>query len=144
MLALENLSGNAGGPSAETGPPQPSSGKSGSDGRATKDSESAAKTQRTNTGKARMDDTTSGGRVLGRAMEDATPSYNEGLDKDATTLAKATSKAGSAITAKSGDVADAMRRGNTVLEMLVGGFASHADGGNNGAHGRVDTNPSSR
>ncbi|GBG78526.1 hypothetical protein CBR_g27751 [Chara braunii] len=85
-LASENLSGNAGGPSTETGPPQPSSGKSGSDGRATEDSDNVAKTRRTNTSKARMDDTTSGGTVLGRAMEDATRSYNEGLDKAATTL----------------------------------------------------------
>ncbi|GBG84171.1 hypothetical protein CBR_g38145 [Chara braunii] len=38
-LALENLSGNAGGPSAETGPPQHSSGKNGSGGKATEDSD---------------------------------------------------------------------------------------------------------
>ncbi|GBG66724.1 hypothetical protein CBR_g68708 [Chara braunii] len=81
-LASENLSGNEGGPSTETGPPQPSSRKSGSNSRATENSDSAAKTQRTNTGKARMDDTISGGTVLAllrRAMEDATRSYNGGL-----------------------------------------------------------------
>ncbi|GBG63005.1 hypothetical protein CBR_g34704 [Chara braunii] len=143
-LASENLPGNAEGPSANTGPTQPASGKSGSDSRATEDSDSATKTWRTNIGKARMDDTPSGGTVLGRAMEDATQSYSEGLDKAATTLAKATSEAGLAIAAKIGDVADAMRGGNTVLEMLVGVLARHGGGGNSGAHGRADTDPSSR
>ncbi|GBG82214.1 hypothetical protein CBR_g34496 [Chara braunii] len=141
-LASENLPGNAGGPSTETGPPQPSSGKSGFDGRATEDSHSAAKTRRMNTDKARMDDTTSGGIVLGRAMEDATRSYNEGLDKAATTLAKATSEAGTGIAAKIADVADAMRGGNTVLEMLVGVLSRHGGGGNSDAQWRVDTDPS--
>ncbi|GBG66018.1 hypothetical protein CBR_g54998 [Chara braunii] len=142
-LASENLPGNAEGPSADTSPTQPASGKSGSDGRATEDSNSAAKTRRTNTGKARMDNTTSGGAVLGRAMEDATRSYSEGMDKAATTLSKATSKAGSTIAVKIGDVADAMRGGNTFLEMLVGVLVRRGGGGSNGAHGRADTDPSS-
>ncbi|GBG41667.1 hypothetical protein CBR_g45853 [Chara braunii] len=90
-LASENLPGNTGGASTNTGPTQPASGKSGSDGRATEDCDSAAKTRGTNTGKARINYTISGGTVLGRAMEGTTRSYNKGLDKAVTTQAKATS-----------------------------------------------------
>ncbi|GBG70884.1 hypothetical protein CBR_g8184 [Chara braunii] len=90
-LASENLPANAGGKSLTGGPAQPSSGRSTSDGKETEDSDHAAKTRRTNTGKARMDDTISGGTTLG-----------------------------SAIAVKIGDMADAMRGGNIVLEMLVG------------------------
>ncbi|GBG66064.1 hypothetical protein CBR_g55407 [Chara braunii] len=93
---------------------------------------------------ARMDDTMSGGTTLSRAMEDATRSYGEGLDKAAATLAKATSEAGSAIAAKIGDVADAMRGGNTVLEMLVGFLARRGGGENSAAYDRADTDPSAR
>ncbi|GBG84817.1 hypothetical protein CBR_g39193 [Chara braunii] len=73
-LASENLPANAGGNSSSGGPAQPSSGRNAYDGKATKDSDHAAKTRRTNTGKARMDNTISGGTTLGRAMEDATRS----------------------------------------------------------------------
>ncbi|GBG86618.1 hypothetical protein CBR_g41682 [Chara braunii] len=143
-LASENLPGNEGGNSTSGGPAKPSSGRSASDGRATEDSDQAAKTRRTNTDKTRMDDTTSGGTSLGRAMEDAIRSYDEGLDKAAATLAKATSEAGSAIAAKIGDVADAMRGRNTVLEMLVGVLARRGGGGNNAAYETADTDPSTR
>ncbi|GBG87176.1 hypothetical protein CBR_g44911 [Chara braunii] len=129
-LASENLPGNAGGNSTSGGPAQPPLGRSASDGKATEDSDQAAKTRRANTGKTRMDNTISGGPALGRVMEDATRSYGEGLDKAAATLAKATSEAGSAIAAKIGDVADAMRGGNTVLEMLVGVLVRRGGGGN--------------
>ncbi|GBG92503.1 hypothetical protein CBR_g55776, partial [Chara braunii] len=143
-LASENLPANAGGNSSSGGPAQPSSGRSASDRKAMEDSDHAAKTRRTNTGKARTDDTISGGIALGRAMEDATRSYDEGLDKAAATLARATSEAGSAIAAKIGDVAYAMRGGNTVLEMLVGVLARRGGGGNGAAYDRADTDPSSR
>ncbi|GBG68324.1 hypothetical protein CBR_g2868 [Chara braunii] len=143
-LASENLPGNAGGNSTCGSSAQPSSGRSASDGKATEDSDQAAKTRRTNTGETRMDDTISGGTALGRAMEDATRSYGEGLDKAAATLAKATSEAGSAIAAKICDVADAMRGGNTALEMLVGVLARRGGGGNSAAYERADTDPSTR
>ncbi|GBG69479.1 hypothetical protein CBR_g4173 [Chara braunii] len=141
-LASENLPGNVGGNSTSGGPAQPSPGRSASDGKATEDSDQAAKIRRTNTAKSRMDDTMSGGTALSRAMEDATRSYGEGLDKAAATQAKATSEAGSTIAAKIRDVADAMRGGNTVLEMLVRVLARRGGGGNNAAYERADTDPS--
>ncbi|GBG73455.1 hypothetical protein CBR_g16797 [Chara braunii] len=119
-LASENVRGNAGGNSTSGGPAQPSSGRSASHDKATEDSDQAAKTRRTNTNKTRMDDTISSGTALGRAMEDATRLYGEGLDKAAATLAKATSEAGSTIAAKIGDVADAMRGGTLSLRWSWG------------------------
>ncbi|GBG78339.1 hypothetical protein CBR_g26368 [Chara braunii] len=143
-LASENLPANAGGNSSSGGPAQLSSGRSASAGKATEDSDHAAKTRRTNAGKARMDDTISEGTTLGRAMEDARRSYDEGLDTAAATLVRATSEAGSTIEVKIGDVADAMHGGNTVLEMLVGVLARGGGGGKSVAYDRRDTDPSSQ
>ncbi|GBG71372.1 hypothetical protein CBR_g8791 [Chara braunii] len=96
------------------------SGKSRSEARGTDGSEGATKMRRTSSGKTRMDDEGTGKSTLARAMEDSTRSYCDGLDKVASTLAKATSDVETAKAAKIGDVAEAIRGGNTVLEMLVG------------------------
>ncbi|GBG86065.1 hypothetical protein CBR_g40966 [Chara braunii] len=118
----------------------------GSDGRCAEESDNSAKSRQTASGKARKEDPGSSVPSLGRAMEDSTRSYCDGLDKAATTLAKATTDAGCAIAARIGDVAEAMRGGNSVLELLVGVLARRGanvgDGGEGPAHRFTD--PSSR
>ncbi|GBG67233.1 hypothetical protein CBR_g84896 [Chara braunii] len=115
-LGSEDLPGAGEGtlPSGRSG-----SEKSGSEARGTNGSEGEAKMRRTPSGKTRMDDVGTGRSTLARAMEESTRSYGDGLDKAASTLAKATSDVGTTMAAKIGDVAEAIRGGNTVLEMLV-------------------------
>ncbi|GBG89814.1 hypothetical protein CBR_g49665 [Chara braunii] len=133
-LASENLAG--GGTDATSA--------GGSDTRCAEDSNNSAKRRRTASGKARNDDAGSSVSSLGRAMEDSTRSYCDGLDKAATTLAKATADAGSAIAARIGDVAEAMRGGNTVLELLVGVLARRGANGVDGGESHRCTDPSWR
>ncbi|GBG60325.1 hypothetical protein CBR_g4281 [Chara braunii] len=120
------------------------SGRSGSDGRTMDDSEGASKRRRTNNGKARVEDMSCGGSSLGRVMEDLTRAYCDGLDKAASTLVKATSEADKAIATKIGGVADAIRGGNTVLEMLIGVLSRQGGGRSYGGDGGGDADPSSR
>ncbi|GBG77166.1 hypothetical protein CBR_g23492 [Chara braunii] len=90
----------------------------GSGERCAEDSDSAAKKRRTTDGKVRKEEASSSVSPLGRAMEDSTHSYCDGLDNAASTLAKATADAGAAIAVRIEDVVEAMRGGNTVLELL--------------------------
>ncbi|GBG76055.1 hypothetical protein CBR_g21295 [Chara braunii] len=143
-LVSEDLTDGGGETAQNDGPWNRGSGRSGSDGRTTDDSDGPSKRQRSNSGKARVEDTSCGGSSLGRVMEDSTRAYRDGLDKVASTLAKATSEVGTTITRKIGDVADAMRGGNTVLEMLVGVLARRGGGGRYGADEGRNADPSSR
>ncbi|GBG84990.1 hypothetical protein CBR_g39454 [Chara braunii] len=104
----------------------------GSEAKGTEESDSSSKARRTGTDKARVHEGGSGGSSLSKVMEDSTRSYCQGLDNVATALARATIGAGTAIAAKIGDVADAMRGGNSVLELLVGVLARHGGGGGGG------------
>ncbi|GBG84547.1 hypothetical protein CBR_g38829 [Chara braunii] len=157
-LGSEDLPGAGEGtpPSGRSG-----SGKSGSEARGMDGSEGAAKMRRTSSGKTRMDDARTGGLTMARAMEESTRSYCDGLDKAASTLAKATSDAGTAMAVKIGDVAkatsdagtamavkigdvvEAIRGGNTVLELLVGVLARRYVGSTSGGDNGRDTDPSS-
>ncbi|GBG92774.1 hypothetical protein CBR_g57017 [Chara braunii] len=133
-LASENLEGGVIDATPAGGP----------DGRCMEESDNSAKSRRTASGKARKEDADSSVSSFGRAMEDSTRSYCDGLDKAATTLAKATADAGSAIAARIGDVAEAMRGGNSVLELLVGVLARRGASGGDGSEGHRYTDPLSR
>ncbi|GBG86638.1 hypothetical protein CBR_g41701 [Chara braunii] len=139
-LGSEDLPGAGEGtpPSGRSG-----SGKSGSEARGTDGSEGPTKMRRTSSGKTRMDDARTGGLTLARAMEESTRSYCDGLDKAASTLAKATTDVGTAMAAKIGDMAEAIRGGNTVLNMLVGVLVRRYVGSTGGDDNDEDTNPSS-
>ncbi|GBG92474.1 hypothetical protein CBR_g55625 [Chara braunii] len=95
----------------------------GSDATGMEESDNSNKARRTGTGKARVHEGGSGGSSLGKVMEDSTRSYCQGLDNEASALARATIGAGTAIAARIGDVGDAMRGGNSMLELLVGVLA---------------------
>ncbi|GBG67817.1 hypothetical protein CBR_g938 [Chara braunii] len=139
-LGSEDLPGTRGGtpPSGRNG-----SEKIGSEARGTNDLESTAKMRRTSSGKTSMDDAGTNDSTLARAIEESTRSYCDGLDKATCTLAKATSDVGTAMAAKICDVAEAMRGGNTVLEMLVGVLARRYAGSATGDKSDGYTNPSS-
>ncbi|GBG62075.1 hypothetical protein CBR_g28551 [Chara braunii] len=131
-------------PGAGEGTPPPGrsgSGKSGSEARGTDGSEGAAKMRRTSSGRTRMDEAGTDGSTLARAMEDSTRSYCDGLDKAASTLAKATSDVGTAMAVKIGNVAEKIRGGNIILEMLVGVLARRYVGSAGADDNGGDTNP---
>ncbi|GBG81242.1 hypothetical protein CBR_g31914 [Chara braunii] len=107
------------------------------------DSDSAVKKRQTANGKARKEEASSSVSPLGRVMEDSTRSYCDGLDKAASTLAKATADAGTAIVVRIRDVAEAMRGGKTVLELLGAVLARRGANGGPGGEGGRETDPSS-
>ncbi|GBG93152.1 hypothetical protein CBR_g59725 [Chara braunii] len=119
-LASEDLTGGGGETTNNATPGNRGSGRSGLGRKTTEDFEAASKRQRTNNGKARVEGMSYGGWPLGRVMEESTRAYCDGPDKAASTLVKATSEVGTTIAPRIGDVTDAIRGANIVIEMLVG------------------------
>ncbi|GBG73112.1 hypothetical protein CBR_g12828 [Chara braunii] len=130
-LASENLTAG----SADASP------SGGSEERCAQDSDNAAKKRWPASGKTGKEEASSSVSPLGSAMEDSTRSYCDGLDKAASTLAKATADTGTAIALPIGDVAEAMRGGNTVLELLVGVLARRGANEGPGGEGGRETDP---
>ncbi|GBG80267.1 hypothetical protein CBR_g30633 [Chara braunii] len=104
-----------------------------SEGIGTDASDSATKTRRTSSGKSRGGDPAPSSPGLVTTMEESTRSVCDGLDRVASTLARASAEGAAMLAARIGDVATeighvagAMQQGNSALEMLVGVMAGRA------------------
>ncbi|GBG70414.1 hypothetical protein CBR_g6540 [Chara braunii] len=107
-----------------------------SEGTGTEASDSAAKTSSTSSGRSRGGDSAPLSSSLVAAMEESTRSLCDGLDRAASTLARASAEGAVMVVARIGDVATeighvagAIRQGNSVLEMLVEVMAGRGPGG---------------
>ncbi|GBG62809.1 hypothetical protein CBR_g32392 [Chara braunii] len=126
-LASEDLRGGG----------SPSGGEAGSEGGGTDASDTATKTRRTSSGKARGGDSPTSMYGMASVMEESTRALCEGLDKTASTLARASTDGSRMVATEIGVVVGAMRQGNAVLEMLVGVMAARGAGSGRGANGNA-------
>ncbi|GBG73077.1 hypothetical protein CBR_g12793 [Chara braunii] len=133
-LASEDLRGGG----------SPSGCETGSEGGGTDASDTATKTRRTSSGKARGGDSPMSMYSMASVMEESTRALCEGLDKAGNTLARSSTDGSRMIAMEIGAVASAMRQGNAVLEMLVGVMAARGAGSGRGADDNRDTDPSTR
>ncbi|GBG71374.1 hypothetical protein CBR_g8793 [Chara braunii] len=121
-LASEDLRGGG----------SPSGGEAGSEGGGTDASDTATKTRRTSSRKARGGDSPALMYGMTSVMEESTRALCEGLDKAASTLARASTDGSRMVVTEIGAVVGAMRQGNAVLEMLVGVMAARGAGSGRG------------
>ncbi|GBG65540.1 hypothetical protein CBR_g51423 [Chara braunii] len=131
-LASEDLRGGG----------SPIGGEAGSEGGGTDASDTATKTRRTSSGKARGGDSLASMYGMASVMEESTRALCEGLDKAASTLARASTDGSRMVATEIGAVAGAMRKGNAILEMLVGVMATRGARSGRGADDSCDTDPS--